>query len=141
MLLSRARVNCLTRPGIIRAPRISCTDDVKQMRERLTKAFWKPQSQVEEVEFDRLLVPILGRRYSIMLLSVNQQVVVKFDISSKEIDGYMERKQSTYELLNEWGVADKVFAYCAKQAIMYYDNKLEMPIVCPIEVFYNLDEA
>ena len=141
MLLSRARVNCLTRPGIIRAPRISCTDDVKQMRERLTKAFWKPQSQVEEVEFDRLLVPILGRRYSIMLLSVNQQVVVKFDISSKDIDGYMERKQSTYELLNEWGVADKVFAYCAKQAIMYYDNKLEMPIICPIEVFYNLDDS
>lgn len=141
MLLSRARVNCLTRPGIIRAPRINCTDDVKQMRDRLTKTFWKPQSQVEEIEFDRLLVPILGRRYSIMLLSVNQQVVVKFDTSSKDIDGYMERKQSTYELLNEWGVADKVFAYCAKQAILYYDNKLEMPIICPIEVFYNLDDA
>lgn len=111
------------------------------MRDRLTKTFWKPQSQVEEVEFDRLLVPILGRRYSIMLLSVNQQVVVKFDTSSTDIDGYMERKQSTYELLNEWGVADKVFAYCAKQAILYYDNKLEMPIICPIEVFYNLDDA
>jgi len=108
--------------------------------ERLNRIFWRPEEQVSEVEFDRLLTPVLGHRYSVVFLTVDNRVIIKFDKNTprdNENGYYMERKERLYRLLNEWGCAQHVYTGCVKKIIQLMDEKdSELPITVPTDVYH-----
>lgn len=99
----------------------------------IERSYWKPETQIHMSEFEGLVRPILGDRYSIQLgVNEKNKVLLRFNVNhpkDNQSNEYDEQKRAIYDLLNDWGVATIVHTRLVKQLISYVDDKdLKLPL-------------
>lgn len=107
----------------------------------LERSYWKPDIQVQRSEFEQLVRPILGDRYSIELgVNEKNKVILRLNINNlkdNQSNRYDEEKRAIFDLLNDWGVASKVHTQIVKKLISYVDHK-DIPL--PLEIDTTIEK-
>ena len=123
------------RVGLRRLVRCSCES------KSLERSYWKPETQIQRTEFEQLVRPILGDRYSIELgINEKQKVILRLNVNNpkdNQSNQYDEEKRAIFDLLNDWGVASMVHTQIVKKLISYVDHK---EIILPLEIDTSIEK-